>query len=476
MVITMLFNRFKAAVVSLICFIMLLTSLLGCTQKDALPINDIIATELIDKGIENSKIISFCDNTSELGILHSYSSVSITEDEIAEYVDIILLSHEKLLEITDRNIVKKGDAITASYLVSYNSKLISNFEKEQLLVGSGKYDVEFENAVIGAVVGEPFVCEIKANVDGDNYSKGDLLKYNIIVESIAQFKNYKSDDKYILDFYGCKSENDFLNFCKEKLLNEKKRESIEKTDNAFLDRVAEDCRFKIDKREAAEYSEKIVEEYKNLAYVNGFEFEDYLKTELNTSKDEFYDFCYDEGVKEIKRYLLIGAVSYDMPSYEYSFANFCSMSGYDSTKTDEYEGVFAWTVYYYAQNHSDGSKDGLVGLAPQNYDFEYTVRIYNSTSVDCIDLSDDGDYTLSQETQEELIKTLQTLSPKTIKFDTCNHIYDTVVVFTDSQTGTDTVLMIDGKNSFVKYKSKNKLVYSDYSDDFAKIINSVKQG
>lgn len=358
----MLFSRFKTMVGLSVCFVVLLTNLSGCTQKKALPINDIIATELIDKGIENSKIISFCDNTSKLGSLHSYNPINITEDEISEYVDGVLPPYEQLVET------------------------------------------------------------------------------------------------------------------KEKLLNEKKRESIEKTDNAFLDRVAEDCRFEIDKREAAEYSEKIVEEYKNLAYVNGFEFEDYLRTELNTSKDEFYDFCYDEGVKEIKRYLLIGAVSYDMPSYEYSFANFCSMSGYDSTKTDEYEGVFAWTIYYYAQNHSDGSKGGLVGLAPQNYDFEYTVRIYNSTSVDCIDLSGDGDYTLNQETQEDLIKTLQTLSPKTIKFDTCNHIYDTVVVFTDSQTGTDTVLMIDGKNSFVKYKSKNKLVYSDYSDDFAKIINSVKQG
>ena len=301
-------KTFAIKITAIILLGAMLFSFSSCAAKETLPLNDIVKNTLEENGIDKSKIVLLYDsNGNDFVNVYNDLPSKISDKELKKYVDDLLLLHEKMIEVTDRNTVQKGDAIVVSYVVRYNSEIVANADSEPLMVGSGNYGEEFENAVIGAVVGEPFKCELSSPIDTEKYKKGDILQYNITVESINYFETYTSSDQYILDYYGAQTEEEFLSLCETRLKQIKKQENKYSADNEFLDKVAEKCEFYINKKEAAAYSEKVVKQHKDLAYISGLELDEYIKQTLKMTEDEFYDYCYDEGVKEIKRYLLVGA-------------------------------------------------------------------------------------------------------------------------------------------------------------------------
>ena len=273
-------KRFKWLAVVLplmVLLIVTITIFLTGIFKTMLPLNTVVYDILKEENIKKSKITYLCDCNND-SFVNSYSCAEqeITDEELKKFVNDLLLSHEKMIEITDRNKVQKGDAIVVSYVVRYNSKIVANTTSEALVVGSGNYYEEFENAVIGAVVGEPFDCELTSPIDTEKYKKGEILQYNITVESINYFESYSSSDQYILDYYGVKTEEEFLLECKDRLKQIKKNEAKYSADNEFLDKIAQKCSFYINKKEAVAYSKKIVEQHENMAYISNLELNNYI--------------------------------------------------------------------------------------------------------------------------------------------------------------------------------------------------------
>ncbi len=53
----------------------------------------------------------------------------------------------------------------------------------------------------------------------------------------------------------------------------------------------------------------MVEQYEKMAYLYNMSLEQYYEKLLGITKQEFYEKCLNEGEKQIKKYLIIGAVA-----------------------------------------------------------------------------------------------------------------------------------------------------------------------
>lgn len=456
----------------LICIVLsglLLLSSIGCGNKVALPLNDTISVLLAKNGIKKSKIVKIL-SSKDIEEPHYYS-VTATDDELKKYVDNLLLSHEKMIEITNRNAVQKGDSIVVSYIVRYNSEIVANTYSEPLMVGSGNYGEEFENAVIGAVVGEPFECELSSPIDTEKYKKGDILQYNITVESINYFEAYTSSDQYILDYYGCKTEEDFLRYCKQRLLESKKYESDRRSDTSFLEKLSQKCEFYIDEDEIISYSQNIVDEHKNSAYISGLELTEYIDTTLNMTEEEFYNQCYNDGIQEIKQYLLVGAYQKEVTfDGNKDFALFCSMNGYDSTVDENLTAKYEYLVRKTALQFVSSKRNLAVkkNITPFESCQAFAVEAFDVSNTETKNYLLGKKYTLDDEIISDLLW-LSDSAFSTCEYEPHNHLYDLVLAY-KVENQDDILFYIDRANGYMKYQtSDNEIVYSELSSIIEKL-------
>ncbi len=439
-------------VIIVVFFVLLFSMCL--LKKEALPLNDVVARILTEKGIEKSEITYLCANfDDEITELYNRKTTTVTDKEVREFVDDLLLSHNKIIAINERNIVQEGDVIVVSYIARYKSKIVESVSKDSLLVGSGNYWDEFENAVIGASVGDPFLCELKSSKDTEEYKKDSVLQYTITVESINYFETHKSSDRYILDYYGCETEEDFWEQSKIRLQRIKEYENQNSADIEFLDTIAKKCKFYIDKEEIVVYSKKIVDYYKDMAYIRGLELSEYIKTVMCMPEEEFYDYCYNEGVKEIKRYLLVGAYTSTISCNGKDYKKFCTMSGYDNTQSESGQKYdYLKTVTIAAYRHlAIKTVSSLVFFDDKK---SKTVDIYDAANIYTIDFSTTAPATLTQETQESILSALQNIKFGRTIFNNSNQLYQKVIIVKENGK-TIEKFFVDEINGYVKRELKD---------------------
>ena len=307
----------------------------------------------------------------------------------------------------------------------------------------------------------------------------DLNKY--VGEVLSTHKigagntTYKTSDAYILNYYGCRTEEEFLNKCELRLKEIKRKEQKSASDEDFLNKIAKECKFSINKEEAVEYSKQIVEQHKNLAYISGLELEEYITQTLNMTQDEFYDYCYDCGVNEIKQYLLVGANTADVTCDGESFAEFCSMTGYDSNdeknSSSKYHYLKTITIAYY--RHS--VRHLVAYVVPLFEDKTFSLEVYESSNLYAMNSSDYKKHTITAEEENKLINSIANLSlGETIYTDTLNQLYNYVLILR-SDDEIAAVIMLDEVNKFVKmYQSDGGTVYDTFEEtDLDELLTDV---
>lgn len=93
-------------------------------------------------------------------------------------------------------------------------------------------------------------------------------------------------------------------------LEHRKVEIILRARNEIIDSLLGDAKFELDEDEVANYSKRMVYKEENLSILFGYDsFEDYLRYELEVTKEQFLRNCYAEAEDEIKRSLLVGAIA-----------------------------------------------------------------------------------------------------------------------------------------------------------------------
>lgn len=441
----------KIRIAGIFC-LLTISLLVSCANID-IPIHSVVKSILNQNNIEKSKITHLA-NFEESKIRYNKENIhegKATDEEVQDYVEILMSSHEELIEVTNRTHVQTNDVVIIDYVVRHNSKIVSKLEDIPIIVGLGEYDIELENALLGENVNNPFLCELKATITTDEYNKGDILQYEINIDSINYFKTYKPADEYILQYYGFASEQEFLKDCRFRVAQQKIRDTKNEADKEFLNALTDECRFYIDKKEVANYSTKIVEDYSLLASIYGLELEDYIEQVLKINEEEFYDRCYEEGEKEIKQYLFVGAFCNKMENVfdGEEFVEFCSMNGYEGEK-----GIVANAKYEFLKNlciNSVANIDYVTYLVGYNVpiedDTKCAVKIYNTDNIRNLNLSIAGE-NIPADTAKEIISEVKMLTFEETPYYYGDNLYDSVLVF-ETTNKSLVKIMIDQRNGFL---------------------------
>lgn len=117
-------------------------------------------------------------------------------------------------------------------------------------------------------------------------------------------------DKNIEDLFGYPSLEAFKQETNKSYMEHKKTLQIYDARTEVLDKIIERSKFELNSEEVVEHSKTIVYSYENLAIMYGYEdLDQYVEKELEISQDEFMENCIEEGKKQIKTFLVIGAIA-----------------------------------------------------------------------------------------------------------------------------------------------------------------------
>lgn len=265
--------------------------------------------------------------------------VSVTDWEVEQYIQNDLEAHEETVAVK-RNKIKKNDVVSVEYTVLCDGSVVNEVGEESFMVGAGKYNEQIENALIGKNWHEIIVFNIKVPEDDQNsLYAGKTETVTLKVKNIYKIKKCQLTRDFVYDNYGYETVDAYYQYVNDTLFKQKEAENQIQMQTELLHQVSDCFDLDIEKEKVAQYSVDIVDTYKEYAYLDGLSLEEYISDELNMTKDDFYQMCYEEGLEEIKSFLVIGAVAEEeklqVTEKEFEDWNIESLST-EHSKTDIY--------------------------------------------------------------------------------------------------------------------------------------------
>lgn len=294
----------KKKYISLITVLLIIANFIGCQKKTVDELPPCISDVLSSYGITKTNILTLGDY-SELH--YRINEPMISDGDVEQYISQILESYAEIIGVNDRAVVEKGDVVFVDYVVYSEGKIVKYIESDILKVGAGKYNVPFEEALIGATVGESFSVELPTNQD-----KKQMTLYNITVKSINVYEKCTLDETFVFNHFGLNSIDEFYEYCYEQLRQQRLSDLKHDMEDLLFKNLIAICSFEIDKNEIANYSITYVKSYESIAEIYNMDLEEYAQSQMGMTMDAFYDYCYSIGEFEIKKYLLVGAIANDL--------------------------------------------------------------------------------------------------------------------------------------------------------------------
>ncbi len=314
----------------------------SCMQKTSINIPQEICTILEENDIYDARIVHL--GNYDKCVLDNLE-ITVNEEDVSEYMDILLESFTERIPITDRTIVKKDDVVYVSYTVYQNGDVIHYVDSDVLVVGSNYYNKEFEEALIGRKIGEPFIVEIPV-MDNTDFS------FNIVIKSINSIKKYELSEEFVQEKMGMETIEEFYEFCYNKVYRDKQQQQKQIAEQKLWESIFELCEYSLDKEEIAAYSLYLIEGKEKIAYAYNLTLEEYIKDILQKQESAFYEEQYEYGEYEIKKYLTVGAIYQDLnlSISDEEYRNICTAMecNYEETKRDIY--LDAMITYQIMQN------------------------------------------------------------------------------------------------------------------------------
>lgn len=267
--------------------------------NEILDVNQDVSEYLKTEGISDYQIAKIDDYKK---IKCKKIKKAITDEDRQQYIENDLESHEVTKVVKDRNIVNKGDVVTVSYTIMNDDEVKEEVQEESFMVGKGFFNIQIEEGLIGKEKGEKIIIDISDN--------NDVKKTAIVVvKTIKTVTGYELNREYVEKFYGFTNLDEYYKMVDEILTIKNENEKFEEEKQEILKKVSKCFDITLNEEEVAKFSVGIVEEYKQIAYMNGMDINQYYQEVLELSEEEFMQKCYDEGEERIKEYIAIGVIA-----------------------------------------------------------------------------------------------------------------------------------------------------------------------
>lgn len=270
-------------------------------------LNQSVKDYLESFGVENYRI-NRCqekDKSIEQYKVSKLPEFSVTEGEVDQYIERVLKSYDEIEEDNNRKIVKKGDLVTISFQAYMDGKLVNQQDDLKLTVGDGTYDLKFEKKLVDSKVGSQ--CKFRLSNPNEN---DETELFVVRIKAINKYIKCKLTDDFVKKEFHQNSVADYKEYVQEQIKENKLQEwRIEKEEEIFAT-IIENSDIAINEEQVASYALAVVDKYKQISDVNGYEqISDYVQDNGKTM-DEFYQICYEEAEQELKKIIIIGVYTY----------------------------------------------------------------------------------------------------------------------------------------------------------------------
>lgn len=164
---------------------------------------------------------------------------SVTEDDLRDSLDSILMNAKKKEVQSDEQVVKEGHTINFDYTGKIDGKAFDggSAEDQQLRIGSGKMIDGFEDALIGMKVGETKDASLKFPED---YGNTDLAGKDVVFTLTVNYIYTEATDELVKKYSDYDTVEAYKEAQKETLQSEKEQSAL----STAMEKVYENAEFK----------------------------------------------------------------------------------------------------------------------------------------------------------------------------------------------------------------------------------------
>ncbi len=197
------------------------------------------------------------------------------------------------------------------------------------MIGSELFDKDIENALVGQSVNEAYDFNA-SNTVKELYNISDLKTISIEPQSIIQYTEDSSNKKF-LDENGFSTLSEFYKYLFEVKVAEQDFEQNLSIKDDFIKYAIDKCTFTISSDDLMNYSKQVFNEHLQSAESLGINIDEYYTNILSLDEKEFFTLCADSAEQEIKKCLMIGALSqqYNIDVSDDYLTTFCENNDID---------------------------------------------------------------------------------------------------------------------------------------------------
>lgn len=293
----------------------------GCSLNNAqLSVNPIATTYLTQLNVQNSKI-----NTINYDKISSFKNAPPSRDltYISGNIDEVLEPFYSINVLQNRKISNRDFVVLELELLNKEDMLIFIDKTAKLLIGAGLFDEKIESNLVGCRINKSYVFDATDKVK-KFYNIFDVDKIIIKPQSILQYKE-GIDTKTLLDENGFSSLDEFYVYLFNMKVGEHDFEKNSSIKDNFIKYAVNNCTFTIPYDDLKNYSDTILREHMNTAESLGVTIDEYYTNVLSLNEEEFFKMCADSAEMEIKKCLMIGALSqyFGVNVTDELFSEFC---------------------------------------------------------------------------------------------------------------------------------------------------------
>ncbi len=203
---------------------------------------------------------------------------NVSDGDVKEEVEKILLNEAQTVEVTDRA-CQKGDAVTIDFVGKADGVAFPGGSAEgyQLELGSGTFIPGFEEQVEGMKIGEErdIVVHFPSDYQADNLRDKDA-DFHITLHAIKGKKLPELTDEYVKKHAGCETVKEYEEKCRQRLETRAANDSRDKTENSIVEAVCATSECEIPQAMIDSEIDTIVRDFSYKLAYQGLKLDDYI--------------------------------------------------------------------------------------------------------------------------------------------------------------------------------------------------------
>ena len=271
-------TKYVAIITLLICLAGVLALVLFMNQPEK---------SLYEKVSDYDKYVKLGDYK---GLTYTKEKIKVTDKEVKAEIDNRLAAKATTKD-SKKGTVKDGDNVNISYVGKIDGKKFDGGSADNytLTIGSGTFIDGFEEGLVGKKVGEKVTLDLKFPKDYNNKEvAGKDVTFEVTINSKQVTNTPKYDEEFIKANSDYDNKEDYEASVKKDLTENKQKSAEDTAKQTLWSEAVENAEVKKYPEDSIKTEQKaIIEQYKVMAQNYNMEWEDFLKTYMQTTDKEF---------------------------------------------------------------------------------------------------------------------------------------------------------------------------------------------